>query len=92
MKQIKRLGASADLQNNDAGYITLTLRDFDGGPFGLHPYITDDAVILPDARRPSYGVAITGSPEVLDRFGKALLTVARNARNGGDDTGDDADL
>lgn len=83
MKPIKRLAASADLQNNSAGYLTLTVRDFDGGDFQLTPMITEDAVILPDAVRPAYSLAITSpDPDVLERLGKALLTVARNARGG----------
>jgi hypothetical protein len=82
VKQIRRLAASANLQNNSAGYITLTLKDFDGGPFDLQPFITEDAVILPDDTRPAYGIAITAdSPDVLERFGKALLTVARHQKS-----------
>lgn len=80
-KPYRRLATSANLQNNSAGYITLTLQDFDGGEFGLVPHVTDDAIILPDATRPAYGIAITAAdPEVLERFGKACLTVARRAK------------
>lgn len=88
MKEIKRLAASAVLQNNPDGYLTLNVKDFDGGPFNLQPYIADDAVILPSGSRPAYEVLITGDPDALNRLGKALQTVARNAAKD-DDSADE---
>lgn len=81
MKDLKRLAASAELLNHPAGYLVLQLQDSDGGEFNLVPRISDDSVYLPSPDAPAYRLAVTGAnPDVLERFGKAILTLARNQK------------
>jgi hypothetical protein len=89
VKEIKRLAAGAVLSNDASGFINVNVVDFDGGEFGLHPRIDDTGVVLVDPNRPGgYGIRIAGDPAVLDRLGKALLTVSRNAKGQSDEDDD----
>ncbi len=81
MKDLKRLAASAEMLNHPDQYLVLQLQDHDGGEFGLFPRIDDNAVYFPAPSAPGYRLAISGTnPDVLERTGKALLTLARNQR------------
>lgn len=88
MKDLKRLNASADFKNHPHGYLVLDVRDGSGGDFDLHPKIDDTMIYLPSTEAPGYRVAIAGeNPEVLERLGRAILTLARNQKDGaGSDT------
>ena len=87
MKEIKRLGAAAFLHNDPANqYVILTLQDWDGGHFDLHPRMTENALILPDAQRPAYSLQLDGDPAVLKRFANSILSLVRSME---DDSSDD---
>ena len=88
MKNFKRLAAAADFQNHPAGYLVMNVTNFDGGEFELLPKSDGRALYLPSAEAPGYRVAVTGEPEVLKRFGNAILALAR-AQSGEDDSDTD---
>jgi len=79
------LAASAEFTSSDDGVPTVTVSDFDGGDYSLHPFIDEDSVILPGTGA-GYAVRIQGDPEVLGRLGKALLSVSRNSKGDDDES------
>ena len=86
MKEVKRAAVAAELLNHPAGYLVLKVLDWGGGEFELHPRVDDNALYLPSPEAPGYRLAITGaSPEALERFGKALVSLARKQRNADDE-------
>lgn len=90
MKNLSRLGASAELLNHPDGYVVLRLQDHDGGVFGLQARADDNNVYLPSPGAPAYRLAVTGeNPDVLRRFGTALINLARAQSKDGDDSADD---
>lgn len=90
LKDYKRLQAGVSLRNSPEGLIIAQVEDFDGGEFELLPRLGPEALYLVDVNRPTaYGFALTGTPDALDRFGKAAQALARQMR--GNDSGDEAD-
>lgn len=90
LKDYKRLSAGVSLRNSPEGLIVVQAEDYDGGSFGLLPKISDESIYLVDVNRPTgYGLAITGTPEALDRLGKALQALSRQIASGGNAAGDE---
>lgn len=81
MKKLDGAQLAADLSNHPGGYVVLTVRDWDGGPFDLHASIDDDGnLYLPSTEAPAIRLAVRGgSPEALERFANTLLDIAREA-------------
>lgn len=89
MKEYKRLAAGIRLGNDPSGILHAEVVDFDGGDLELQPRMIDNGLILVDPSRPhAYSLVLRGESEALERLGKALLAVARNANksDGDDDT------
>ena len=86
MQDLKRLRVGAAISNSPAGFPSVELVEYDGGPFNLAPKKMDDGLILVDPNRPAaYGLQIVSrDPAVLKQFANALLAVARKQESGED--------